>query len=168
MFSATENAARAERIIKRSGEVDDLRDVLAVTAAPKRIIRVVVERDVENGTEVEIEPEYAEDLRGDLAVELNERAVALVAKLLRVRGFAADEFESGNSAAFLIDRDDRFDFRQVAQIVDEFAELSRAMDVPTEENKGAGLNAAEGRGGFGIEFGAGNADHDELASGRNH
>ena len=92
----------------------------------------------------------------------NEVEVPAVAELLRVRWFVTDQLESGNAATFLIDRDDRFHLAEIAKIVDELAELLGGLNVASEENEAARLDLAEEAGGFGIEFGAGDADEQEL------
>ena len=92
----------------------------------------------------------------------DEVKVPAVAELLRVRWFVAYQLESGNAAPFLIDRDDRFHLAEITKIIDEFAELRRGLNVASEENEAARLDLAEEAGGFGIEFGAGDADEQEL------
>ena len=51
------------------------------------------------------------------------------------------------------------------EVVDEFAELLRGLDVAPEENKSSRLELAETTGGFGIEFGSGDTGEEELAEG---
>ncbi len=92
----------------------------------------------------------------------NEVEIAAVAELLGVRWFVTDQLEAGNAAPFLIDRDDRFHLAEIAKIVDELAELLGGLNIAPEENEAARLNLAEEAGGFGIEFGAGDADEQEL------
>ena len=92
----------------------------------------------------------------------DEGEVAAVPELLGVRRFVADQLEARNAAAFLVDGDDRFRLTEIAKIVDELAELLGGLDVASEENESARLNLAEEAGGFGIEFGAGDADEQEL------
>ncbi len=94
---------------------------------------------------------------------LHERDVVLLAELLRVGRFVPDQAQTRNAAAFLIDRDDRFDVAQVAQIVDQLPQLRRARDVAAKQNVAARLHAAEERGGCGIEFRAGHAGEEELS-----
>ena len=88
----------------------------------------------------------------------NEVEVSAVAELLGVRWFVTDQLKSGNAAPFLIDRDDRFHLTEITKIVDELAELRGGLNVASEENEAARLDLAEEAGGFGIEFGAGDAD----------
>ena len=52
--------------------------------------------------------------------------------------------------------------QSVAQIVDQLPQLRRAFDVAPEKNESAGLDLAEKRGGFGIEFGSGHASEEQL------
>jgi len=92
----------------------------------------------------------------------DEVEVSAVAELLGVRWFVTDQLESGNAAPFLIDRDDRFHLTEITKIVDELAELRGGLNVASEENEAARLDLAEEAGGFGIEFGAGDADEQEL------
>ena len=93
----------------------------------------------------------------------DEGGVAFVAEGLGVGGFLADEAEAGDAAAFLVDGDEGLDVGEVAEVIDEFAELFGADDVAAEEDEAAGLEFFEAGGGGGVEFGAGNAGEEELA-----
>ena len=92
----------------------------------------------------------------------NEVEIAAVTELLGIRWLVADQLQAGNAATFLIDRDDRFRLAEIAKIVDELAELRGGLNVAPEENEAARLDLAEEAGGFGIEFGAGDADEQVL------
>ena len=70
------------------------------------------------GTEIEIESEEPQQTAGDVAMLPNEFDVAFLAQLLRIRRFVPDQAQPRNPSAFLIDRDDRLDLAEVAQIVD--------------------------------------------------
>lgn len=91
-----------------------------------------------------------------------EFKIPAVAKLLGIGRFVADEFEAGDAAAFLVDGDDGFDIAEAAEVVDKLSELVGGLDVSAEENESSGLDVAKELGCCGIEFGAGNADEDEL------
>ena len=114
------------------------------------------------GTKIEIESENAQQPSGDVAVAPDQIDIILVAQLLRVRRLAADQAQPRNAAAFLIDGDDRFDFAEIAQIVDQLSQLRRAFDVAPEKNESARLNAPKHFRAGGIEFLAGNAAEDQL------
>ena len=75
----------------------------------------------------------------------NELDVALLAQLLRVRRFVADQAQPRNASTFLVDRDDRLDRAQIAEIVDQLPQLSRAFDVSPENNKPARLDPSKKR-----------------------
>ncbi len=92
----------------------------------------------------------------------DELRIALLAELLRIGRFVAEELEARDAAALLVDRDDRLHVGEIAQVVDQFPELRRRLDVPAEEDVAARLDGPEFPGGGGIEFGAGNADEEEL------
>ena len=70
--------------------------------------------------------------------------------------------QSRNAAAFLIDRDDRLDFAQVAQVVDQFPQLRGALDVAPEKNEAARLHAPKQFRGFRIQFLSRNSGKDQL------
>ena len=57
MFAATQDALPAHGIVKGARQPDDLFHALAVAAAPERIVRVIVEGNVEDWAEIEIESE---------------------------------------------------------------------------------------------------------------
>lgn len=162
VFSATENAGGAKAIIEGAGFLNHLGHIAAIASAPERVVSFIIEGNIEHGTEVEVESEQAEDASGDVSVATYESEVPAVAELLGVGGLVADELESGNSPAFLIDGDDRFHLTEIAEVVDELAELRGGLNIASEENEAAGLDLAEEAGGFGIEFGAGDADEQEL------
>ena len=135
-----------QRFVERAGEPHHLLDVRAVAAAAQRIVRFVVEGNVEHRAEIEIEAEEPQQASGDLAVAPNECDVVLLAQLLRVRRLVADQPQPRNAAAFLVDRDDRLDVAEIAQIVDQLPQLRRARDVAAEKDEAAGLDAPEQRG----------------------
>lgn len=162
VFSAGEDSLAAHGAIENACVVDDFLRVRAVAAAFKGIICFVIVGDIEDGTEIEIEAEVAEELSGDAAVLFDEGAVSFFTELLGVGGFLADFAEAGDAAAFLVDGDDWFDVREIAKVVGEFPELLRAFDVAGEEDEPTGLNALEAGGGLGIEFRSGDAGEEEL------
>ena len=82
--------------------------------------------------------------------------------MLSVGRFVADEFEPGHATTLLVDRDDRFHAAQIAEVVDELAELLGSFDVSAEKDETSGLNLTEEAGGFGIEFRAGNTNEKKL------
>ncbi len=92
----------------------------------------------------------------------NEFEIAFVAELLGVRRLLADEAETGDAAAFLVDRDDGLDRAQVAQVVDQLPQLRGALDVAAEEDEPARLHLAEEGGGGGIEFFSRDTGEDQL------
>jgi hypothetical protein len=96
-------------------------------------------------------------------VLFDEGGVAFVAEGLGVRRFLADEAEAGDAAAFLVNGDEGLDVGEVAEVIDEFAELFGADDVAAEEDEAAGLEFFEAGGGGGVEFGSGDAGEEELA-----
>jgi hypothetical protein len=96
-------------------------------------------------------------------VPLNERGIAAVAQLIRIRRLVADEFKAGDATALLIDGDDRLDVTEFAKVIDELPQLRGSLDVAAKKNESARLDAPECGGRLCIEFGAGDAGHEELA-----
>src|SRR3978361_2312754 len=162
MFAAARDAFRAKRFVERTGEMDHLIDGFAVAAAAERIVRLVVEGDIEHGTEIEIKTEKPKQPPGDLAVSPNECNLALVAELLRVRRFVTNQAQTGDPPPFLIDRDERLDLTQVSQVIDQLPQLRRAGDVAAEKNEAARLHAPIERGCFRIELSARHAGEKKL------
>lgn len=121
VFGAGEDALGAHGAIEHAGIVDDLLGVFAPAAAFEGVVGGIVVGDVEDGAEVEIEAEEAEDLAGEFAVLFDEVGVAFVAKGLGIGRFLADEAEAGDAAALLVNGDERLDVGKVAEVVDEFA-----------------------------------------------
>jgi hypothetical protein len=166
MFATSEDARGVKRIIECACVFDHLRGTISVAAAAKGIIGLIIKRDIEHGTEIQIEAQHAQEPTSDVTMPPDKREIAAITKLVRVRRFVADELQPGNAATFLVDRDDWLDRAKFAKVVDELPKLRWSLNVATEQDKGAGLNAPEGSSRFGIEFGAGHAGHQELAEGR--
>src|SRR5262245_10429573 len=120
MFAAAHNPLLAHRLIEGTRVAHYLFDRFPVASAEQRILGIIVERNVQDGAKIEIKSEKAQQAPGDVAVSPDQIDVVLVAQLLRVRRFASDAPESRDAPAFLIDRNDRLDVAQVAQVVDEF------------------------------------------------
>src|SRR5438874_7988084 len=76
----------------------------------------------------------AQQTSGDLAVAPDQIDIVLVAQLLRVRRFVSDAPQSRDASAFLIDRNNRLDLAQVAQIVDELSKLRPTLEIASEKN----------------------------------
>src|SRR4030095_9097945 len=71
-----------QRAVERSRVPDYLLDRFSVTATTQGIVRVVIKRNIEHGTEIEIETEQSQQVPGNLAVFANQLDVSLVASLL--------------------------------------------------------------------------------------
>src|SRR5581483_512845 len=143
MFSATGDALFTHRGIEGAGIAHHLVDIFSVTTAAQRIVGVIVERNVEHRTEIEIESEQTQQTSGDIAVAFDKIDISFFAELLRIWRLVADQSQTRHAPAFLIDRDDRLDLAQVAQIVDEFPQLRSALDISTEQNERARLHFAK-------------------------
>src|SRR5262245_21792088 len=109
MFTTTGDPLPSQRDVERTGVSNDLLDCFPITSTPQGIVCVVIERNVQHGTQVEIESEKAEQPAGDVTVMANEFDVVLVAQLLSVRRLVADQPETRNAPSFLIDCNDRLD-----------------------------------------------------------
>jgi nicotinate-nucleotide adenylyltransferase len=162
VFSAAEDASGPQPVIESGGFFDDLGDIASIATPTQGIVGFVVKGNVEHRAEIEIEPEDAKDATGDVPVAANEGEIPAVAELLGIGRLITDEFEARDAAAFLVDRNDRFDIAETSEVVDELAELMRGLDVSAKENKSSGLDVSKEIGACGIEFGAGDADEDEL------
>src|SRR6185503_14605627 len=160
MFSATEDPLPPHSFVERARKANDLLDRPSVATPAQGIVRVVVERNVEHGTKVQVESEQPEKPPGNVAVPPDKRDIATIAQLLGIRRFVADQTQPRNPSALLIDRDDRLDVAQVAEIVDQLPELGRALDIASKKNETARLNAPKQGGALGIKFVAGNTSED--------
>ena len=162
MFAAAQNPLPAQRFIERTGQPDDLFDGLAVAAAAQGIISLIVERNVEDRAEIEIESKKAEEPARYFAMLPNERYVIPITQLLRIRRFVPDQPQSRNAPSLLIDRDNRFYFAEIAQIIDQLPELSRALNVAAKQNVPTRLDATKERRGLRIQFEPGHSGKDQL------
>jgi hypothetical protein len=165
MFAAAGNALCAHRLVKSAGVAHHFINVLSITAASQRIIGIVIERDVEDRTEIEVEPEKAQQPPGDVTVPRDQPRIALFAKFLRIRRLVTNQSEPRNPTAFLINGDDRFDFGNIPQIINQLPQLRRGFDIPPEKNESARLEPTEMRRSLGIQFLARHARHDQLPKG---
>jgi hypothetical protein len=73
----------------------------------------------------------------------NECNIVPVAQLLRIRRLVPDQAQPRDAASFLIDRDDWLDFAEIAQIIDQLAELARALNVAAKKNESTRLDTTE-------------------------
>src|SRR5689334_5606639 len=137
MFAAAGDSLISHPVVKRTGVAHDLLDGFPVTPSTKRVVGAIVERNIEDGTKIEIESKNAEQTTGNIAVSPDQIQIVLVAQLLRVWWLAADQSQTRNAAAFLIDGDDWLDLAQIAQIVDQFSQLRSALNVAPEKNESA-------------------------------
>src|SRR6266853_1893087 len=162
MFPAACNPLPSHRFVKCGSIAHYLLDRFPIATAAQRIVGIVVEGNVEYGTQIQIESEEAQQTSGDIAVAPDQFDIVFVAQLLRVRRLVADQTQSRNAAAFLIDGDDRLDFAQIAQIVDELPELGGAFDISAEKNERARLHFTEKPGRRWLELFSGHTRDDQL------
>src|SRR5207237_388531 len=80
-----------------------------------------------------IESENAQQTSSDVPMPADKIDIVLVPQLLRVRRFASDQSQARYAPTLLIDGDDRFRFAQIAQVIDQFAQLGCAFDVSSEK-----------------------------------
>ena len=90
MFAAAGDPLPAHRVIERASIADNLFDVFSVAPAVQRVFGVIIERNVEHRTKIQIESEKAEQTSGDIAVTAYQTDIVLFAQLLRVRRFVSD------------------------------------------------------------------------------
>jgi len=98
-----------------------------------------------------------------IAVAPDKIDIVLVRATAARSALGADQAQSRNAAAFLIDGDDRLDLAQIAQVVDQLSQLRRTFDVAPEQNEPARLDAPKHFRTGGVELFAGNTAQDELA-----
>ena len=162
MFATGQDAVFPQGVIEKPGVFDDLVGSGSVAPALEGVVGFFVITNIEDGAEIEVEPEEPQDPAREFAVAGDEFLVAFFPEILGVGRFVADQAQTRNAAAFLVDGDDGLDPAEVAKVVDESAELFRVLDVPPENDKTAWLEAAETFGGIGIKFAAGNPGEEEL------
>src|ERR1700756_3659030 len=152
MFAAAGDPLLAHGLIKRTGIAHNLLDVFSIASAAQGILSVLIERNVEHGTKIQIESEKAQQTSGDVAVAADEIDIVFITQLLRVWRFVSDAPQSRYAPAFLIDRNDGLDVAQLAQIVDELSELRRTLGVAAKDNECPRLHPPKQPGCFHIEF----------------
>ena len=143
VFAAGEDPLVAQCVVEEAGIADDLCRGVPVAASAEGVIGLIVEGDVEDGAEVEVESEDPQEFAGDGSVLLDQGGVITVSELIGVWRFVADEFEARDASSFLIDGDDGGCAAEVFEIVDEFSQLGWRLDIASEEDEAAGLDAAE-------------------------
>src|SRR6266403_2012873 len=107
MFAAAGDPLFSHRVIERAGVARYLLNCFAVTPAAQRIVRIVVERNVEDRTKIEIESENAQQTSRDVPMPADKIDIVLVAQLLRVGRLVPDQSKARDAATLLVDRDDR-------------------------------------------------------------
>src|SRR6266480_4342136 len=100
MFTAAGDPLLSHPVVEDAGIAHDLLNRFAITAAAQRIVRVVVERNVEHRTKIEIESENAQQTSGDVTVPPDKIDIVLVAQLLRVGRLAPDQPQTRHPATF--------------------------------------------------------------------
>jgi hypothetical protein len=162
VLSTGEDSRGAESGIKDSRLLDDLVGSRSVTASTKGVVGFLVEGDIKDGAEVEVETENPKELSGQFAMAGDEFGIALVAELAGIRRLVAEEFQSGDAASFLVDRNDRFNVAEFPEAVGECTELGGGLDVSSKEDESSRLDPPDevliGR----VDFGAGNAEEQKL------
>ncbi len=162
VFAAAHDPLLAHRVVECSRIANDLFDRLSVATTTQRVVRIVVEGNIENRTKIEIETKSAQQAPRDLAVPADKIDIVLVAQLLGVWRLVADQTQPRDAPTFLVDGDDRLDLAQLAQIIDQSAQLHRALDVAPEKNEAARLYALKQLCRLRIEHFAGHAGEDQL------
>src|ERR1700730_5180275 len=103
MFAAACDSLLAHRIVECAGISRDLLDRFPVTTAAQRIVRIVVKRNVEHRTKIEIESKNPKQSSGNVAVPTDKIDIVLVTQLLRVWRLAPDQSQSRQAPALLQD-----------------------------------------------------------------
>src|SRR5438046_9969141 len=85
MFATARDPLLSHRVGERAGIACHLLDRLSVTTAAQRIVRVVVERNVEGRTKIEIESENAQSTSSDVPMTADKLDIVMGAYLLPVR-----------------------------------------------------------------------------------
>src|ERR1044072_2094859 len=84
MFATTENALFAHPLIERARQPLDLFDIFAIAAAAQRVVRLVIEGNVEHRAKIEVESEETQKAACDISVPPDESNVVPVPQLLGV------------------------------------------------------------------------------------
>src|SRR5271165_7422474 len=92
----------------------------------------------------------------------NQSRVSVYSELLRIGRFTPYQLKARDSSAFLVDRDDRFDLRKIAQVIDQLTELKRGLDVAPEQNVTTRLRSLEKLGRLRIQFISRDTDKQKL------
>jgi hypothetical protein len=162
VLSTGEDSRGVESGIKDPCLFDDLVGGCSITATTKGVVGLLVEGDVEDGAEIEIETENPKELSGQFAMAGDEFRIALVAELAGIRRLVAEEFQSGDAASFLVDRDDRFNVAEFPEAVGKCTELGGGLDVSSKEDESSRLDPPDevlvGR----VDLAAGNAEEQKL------
>ena len=160
MFSAAKNPALQERVVECTGEPNDLVYCRSVAPAAKRIICLIIEGDIQHGTQIEIEPEQPEQLAGQRPMESDEWFLVFLPELLSAGRLIANQPESRNPASFLINRNDRLSPGKIAQVINKLSQLRWRLDVAAEKNVATGLHLPKNPGRFRVKIEPGNTDQE--------
>src|SRR5436305_13893866 len=96
MFAAACDPLSSQRAIERTSVANDLFDCFPVTPAAQGIVCVVIERNVQDGAQVYIETEEAEQSPRDVSMKQHEIYDTLIAELMRIRRFIASQSNTRN------------------------------------------------------------------------
>ncbi len=138
--------------IERAGEFNHLFHRSPITSAAKRIVRILLERNVQDRAEVEVKSEQTQQFSSDPTMFPNEGRITFFSELPGVWRLVSDEFEARDPATLLVDGDDRLDPRQISQVLDKLSKLRRGVNVTPKENITSGLHLAENAGSLRIHL----------------
>jgi len=163
MLATAGNSFAPQRFIEHTRQLNDLRGIAPITTPTKRVVRFLIEGNIQDRAKIEIEPEEAQKSPRNLSMSPNEFKIIPFTQLLSVWRFLADQPEARHSSTFLVDGNYRLGRAQVAQIIDEFPQLGWTFDVATKQDEATGLDLSKKRSRFRVEPRTWNPGEDQLA-----
>src|SRR5574338_128165 len=87
MLAAAGDPLPFHSLVERSRIADDLLDGFPVAPAAQRILSIVIKRNVQHRTKIEVETKEAQQPSSDIPVTPDQIDIVLLTQLLRVRRF---------------------------------------------------------------------------------
>src|SRR5260370_8029110 len=100
MFAAVHDPLPAHRVVECSCIADDLLDSLSVATAAQRVVRIVVEGNIEHGTKIKIETKNTQQPAGDVAVPADKIDIVFFTQLLGPVPLVTHETQPRHPPAF--------------------------------------------------------------------
>ncbi len=163
MLAAARDSGGAQGRVEGAGVSGHLVRVAAETPVSKTVFKIAFERDVENGTKIEVQAKKPQHPTSQISMPGDLCGRAPLDELAGTGRFAADLPQPGHATALLVDAEQGRVFRDFKQARDERAQLPGAPDIASKEDESSRLQVPDSASFFESQFGAVDSDDQGLS-----